>query len=132
MTRSRTGSAMPWDDARFDHFVRDTIRMARGQLPGYGFPHVILPYPPKEELLCIREVRSMPPRLSQVGLAAEVIPVVRYLARAAARFARRPLQDADEYRRLQADLSEPKSGLVARTVALCADELREKGAGGRV
>lgn len=97
---------MAWDDAKFGRFVTDTIRMARGELPGYGRPHVVFPYPPNAELTCIEEVRRMPARLGQAGLVAELVPVARYAARAAERYARRELRDALDYERLQSDLSD--------------------------
>lgn len=117
---------MPWDEAKFDRFVTDTIRMARGGLPGYGYPHVVFPYPPKEELACIGELRSLPGRLRQAGLTAELVPVAPHVARAAARFARRELHEAADYTRLQSDLAEPRGGLVARTAEICAGELKPR------
>ena len=88
---------MSWDDARFERFVEATIRMARHQLPGYGRPHVILPYPPKEELTCIAAVRNLPSRLEANGLVAESVAMAPYVARAVQRYARRPLEDSDEF-----------------------------------
>jgi hypothetical protein len=122
---------MAWDDARFERFVEATIRMAQHQLPGYGYPHVILPYPPKEELTCIEAVRNLPGRLKQVGLAAEAVALAPYVARALARYSRRPLNDADDYQRLQADLSEPRNGLIGRTLDACVPELVTKVADGK-
>ena len=117
---------MAWDDAKFERFVAETIRMARGQLPGYGYPHVVFPYPPGEELVCIGELRLLRGRLGQSGLAAELVPVARYVAVAVERYARRELRDGDEYRRLQSDLSEPRTGLASRAAQLCAGDLNTK------
>lgn len=100
--------------------------MARGGLPGYGYPHVVFPYPPKEELTCIGELRRLPARLGQVGFVGELVPVAPHVARAAARFSRRELHAAAEYDRLQSDLSEPRGGLVARTAEVCAAELKPR------
>lgn len=123
---------MPWDDQRFERFVEATIRMARHELPGYGYPHVILPYPPKEELTCIDAVRNLPARLSQAGIAAEAVPIAPYVARAMQRFANRELPDADDYHRLQSDLSEPRNGLIGRTLDVCVPELQPKAGDGKV
>jgi hypothetical protein len=123
---------MPWDEPRFDRFVEATIRMARHELPGYGYPHVILPYPPKEELTCIEALRNLPARLRQAGLKAEAIPLAPFVARALARYARRRLDEADDYQRLQADMSEPRNGLVGRTLDACAVELKAKSNDGTV
>lgn len=106
--------------------------MARHELPGYGYPHVILPYPPKEELTCIEALRNLPARLRQAGLKAEAIPLAPFVARALARYARRRLDEADDYQRLQADMSEPRNGLVGRTLDACADELKAKSNDGTV
>ncbi len=120
---------MPWDDAKFERFVSDTVRMARGSLPGYGYPHVVFPYPPKEELTCIGELRRLPARLRQVGSVAELLPIAPHVARAAVRFSHRELHEATDYTRLQSDLSESRSGLVARTAEICAAELKPRFAG---
>lgn len=114
---------MAWDDAKFERFVAETIRMARGQLPGYGYPHVVFPYPPDEELTCIGALRLLRGRLGQSGLAAELVPVSRYTALAVERYAQRELRDAEEYQRLQSDLSDPRTGLAARAAQLCAGDL---------
>ena len=123
---------MSWDDARFERFVEATIRMARHQLPGYGRPHVILPYPPKEELTCIGAVRNLPGRLEASGLVAECVAMAPYVARAVQRYARRSLEDCDEYQRLQADFSEPRNGLIGRTLDACEADLKAKSNDGRI
>jgi hypothetical protein len=123
---------MSWDEARFERFVEATIRMARHQLPGYGRPHVILPYPPKEELTCIAAVRNLPSRLEANGLVAESVAMAPYVARAVRRYARRPLEDCDEYERLQADFSEPRNGVIGRTLDACEADLKAKSNDGRV
>ena len=122
---------MTWDDARFERFAEATIRMARHELPGYGYPHVIFPYPPKEELTCIDKVRNLPARLSREGLLAETVALAPYVVRALTRYSRRPLEDAEDYHRLQADLSEPRNGLIGRTLDACEEEWKAKCADGR-
>lgn len=107
---------MAWDDEKFERFIDATIRMARGELPGYGFPHVVFPYPPGEESTCIMELRSFQGRFHRLGFPVELVPVARYVAEAMARYAKRDLRDASEYIRLQSDLSDPRRGLVAKTV----------------
>lgn len=119
---------MAWDDARFERFVEATVRMARGQLPGYGHPHVILPYPPKEELTCIEAVRSLPERLRQDGLRAEVVPIASYVAKATERFARRLLEEGGDYKRLEQDMADVQNGVIGRTVEVCAPDLAAKAA----
>ena len=123
---------MAWDDARFERFVEATIRMARHQLPGYGYPHVILPYPPRDELTCIHAVRNLPARVNQAGFVAEAIALAPFVARALARYARRMLEEPDDYQRLQADLSEPRNGLVGRTVDACVPDLEPKSKEGTI
>jgi hypothetical protein len=110
---------LAWDDERFERFVEATVRMARGGLPGYGHPHVLLPYAPDAELACIARLRALPARLGQVGFGVDLVPVASHVAQAVARYATRPLRDADEYARLQRDLSDPRHGVVARTAELC-------------
>src|SRR5438309_1402640 len=123
---------MSWDDARFDRFVDATIRMARHQLPGYGRPHVILPYPPKEELTCIAAVRNLPSRLEAAGFVTESVALAPYVARAVQRYARRSLVDSDEYQRLQADFSEPRNGVIGRTLDACEADLKAKSEDGKI
>ena len=119
---------MPWDEAKFEHFADATIRMARGDLPGYGYPHVVLPYPPAEERACIEQLRGLPGRLRQAGFSTELVPVCRHVAQAVKRFATRPLEDAGEYARLQADLSDPRTGVGPRAASLLAQSLAGSGA----
>jgi len=123
---------MPWDDARFDRFVEALTRLCRGELAGYGYPQVILPYPPSEEMACIEAVRALPNRLHGVGIACDVVPVAPSVAGALKRHAGRILEDQDDYRRLEAGLSEPVNGLVGRTVEVLAPELTAKQADGRL
>jgi hypothetical protein len=108
---------LPWDDAKFERFVDATIRMARGDLPGYGYPHVVLPYPPAEERACIERLRALPARLRQAGWSTDLVPVCRHVGQALRRFATRPLVAADDYARLQADLSDSRAGVGPRTAA---------------
>ncbi len=110
---------MPWDDERFERFLEATIRMAKGQLPGYGYPHVVFPYQPTEERTCIERLRGLPPRLAGAGLSATVIPVARQVAHALKRFATRPLERPDEYDRLQSDLSAPTRGIAVKAAEGC-------------
>jgi hypothetical protein len=114
---------LAWDEERFQRFVDATIRMARGALPGYGHPHVVLPYPPSEEQACLVRLRALPARLSHSGFATEVVPVARYVAQALERHARRDLRDAEEYVRLQRDLSDPRHGVIARAAELCREQV---------
>lgn len=114
---------MAWDEAHFDRFVRDTVRMARGELPGYGYRHVVFPYPPSEEVTCIARLRTMPARLAEAGLATELVPVAQFVTQAVKRYAGRVLRDAEEYTRLEADLSDPRDGVIVRGSGLCRDML---------
>ena len=109
---------MAWDDEKFERFTDATIQMARGELPGYGFPHVVFPYPPAEESTCIAKMRLLQGRFHRVGFPVELVPVARYVAEAVARYAKRELRDASEYARLQSDLSDPRGGLIAKTVEM--------------
>ncbi|MHB1046353.1 MAG: BREX protein BrxB domain-containing protein [Thermoanaerobaculia bacterium] len=115
---------MAWDDDRFDRFVDASIRMARGQLPGYGYRQVILPYEPGLELTCIDELQKLPGRLQQAGLTAKLVPLAPFVAEAVSRFARRPLSDAREYGRLESDLSSPRQGLLGKTLDLLEPQIR--------
>lgn len=108
---------MPWDDAKFERFVDATLRMARGDLPGYGYAHVVLPYPPAEERACIEQLRALPARLRHAGWATELVPVCRHVGQVLRRFATRPLPEADDYARLQADLSDLRTGLGPRAAS---------------
>jgi hypothetical protein len=119
---------LPWDDPKFERFANATIRMARGELPGYGYPHVVLPYPPAEERACIEQLRGLPGRLGQAGLPAALVPVCRHVGQAVRRFATRSLEDGDEYVRLQADLSDPRTGVGPKAAGLCAQGLAATGA----
>ena len=114
---------MPWDEQRYERFVDATIRMARGELPGYGYPHVVLPYPPREELRCIDELQRLPGRLSPLGLLARRVALAPFVARALRRFSERPLRDGDEYQRLERDLADPSVGLVPMVTELLHREL---------
>lgn len=115
---------MAWDDDRFDRFVDASIRMARGQLPGYGYRQVILPYEPSHELTCIDELQKLPGKLQQAGLTAKLVPLAPYVAEAVGRFARRPFSDAREYGRLESDLSNPRQGLLGKTLDLLEPLIR--------
>jgi len=89
---------MSWDEGRFDRFVDATIRMAKGQMPGYGQPHVLLPYAPPDELYCLGQVRTvLRSRLTQAGLVSEPVAVAPLVAQATARYRNRLLNDADDY-----------------------------------
>lgn len=114
---------MAWDDDRFDRFVDASIRMARGQLPGYGYRQVILPYEPGLELTCIDELQKLPGRLQQAGLTAKLVPLAPFVAEAVSRFARRPLSDSRAYTRLGRDLGDPQQGLLARTLDLLEPQI---------
>ena len=118
---------MSWDEAKFNRFVEATLRMARGELPGYGYPHVVFPYAPEDEMRCIAEIRSMPARLSQSGFRSKLLPVASLVTRANIRYARRGLQEAEDYQRLEADLADPHDGVVAKTARLCAGEIGAAG-----
>jgi hypothetical protein len=115
---------MSWDDARFERFVNATIHMARGELPGYGYPHVVFPYSPAAEMDCIEAIRSMPGRLSQAGLARKLIPVAQVIAQVNARDARVELSDEEDYQRLESDLADLREGIVPRVAEICARQAR--------
>lgn len=123
---------MAWDEARFDRFVEAVVKMARQQLPGYGFPHVILPYPPKEERACIENVRCLPAKLTSQGIDSQLVPIAPLVAQVVNRYAQRPLRDADDYRRVQSDLSDPRTGMVGDLVQLFVEQLKEGSDLGRV
>src|SRR4051812_17967139 len=113
---------MSWDEAKFHRFVDATLRMARGELPGYGYPHVVFPYAPEDEMMCISAMRSIPAHLSQAGFSNRLISIAQMVAHATARYARRELLKADDYRRLQSDLADLRSGVVGKTVEICTAE----------
>lgn len=119
---------MSWDEAKFHRFVDATLRMARGELPGYGYPHVVFPYAPEDEMACISAMRSIPARLSQAGFSSLLLSVAQMVARATARYARRELPKTDDYRRQQSDLADLRGGVVAKTAEICAAEIRASGA----
>lgn len=118
---------MAWDEAKFERFADATIRMARGDLPGYGYPHVVLPYPPADERACIEQLRALPGRLSQAGWSTQLIPVCRHVGQVLRRFATRPLETSDDYNRLQADLSDARNGVGPRAAALLGQALAANG-----
>jgi len=119
---------MSWDDDKFERFVQATVRMARGEMPGYGYPHVVYPYASEDEMACIEAVRQMPGRLSPAGLGSRLLPVAPLVARSTARFSRRELRDASEYRRLETDLADPRNGITAKAAKLGADTIRSEAA----
>jgi hypothetical protein len=106
--------------------------MARQQLPGYGFPHVILPYPPKEELTCIGALRNLPAKLTAQGVDSQLIPIAPLVAEVVHRVSRRALRDANDYRLVQGDLSEPKGGVVGDLVQLFVERYKDASGLGRV
>jgi hypothetical protein len=55
-----------------------------------------------------------------------------YVARALERYSNRKLEEADEYERLQADLSEPRNGVIGRTLDACVPDLEAKSKEGKV
>jgi len=118
---------MSWDEAKFVRFIEAILRMARGELPGYGYPHVVFPYGPEDEMACISAMRTLPARLSAAGFHHLLLSGAQMAALATARYARRELSEADDYRRLQADLADPRSGLTAKTAEACAKEIRAHG-----
>lgn len=117
---------MAWDEARFERFIEATVKMARQQMPGYGFPHVILPYPPKQERACIEAIRTLPAQLTSRGIDSQLIPVAPLVVRVVERLAKRPLRDANDYRLVQSDLSEPKGGVVGDLVELFVEKYKEE------
>jgi len=117
---------MSWDDGHFDRFVADTTRMARGELAGYGYPHVVFPYSPAAEMDCIAAVREMPGRLSQAGLDHELIPVAQLIAGVNVGDARRELLALEEYQRLESDLADLREGIIPRVARACAARMRLK------
>lgn len=118
---SWNGLEMAWDEQRYDRFVDALAKMARGELPGYGYPHVVLPYQPHDELQAIEHARKLPSRLGAFGLRARAIPLAQLVATALSRYSRRALRDAEEYARLERDLSDPMSGVASRV----CEELRK-------
>ena len=123
---------MEWDSPKFARSLDATVRMARGQLPGYGYPYVVLPYPAGEEMRCIQEFQGASARLSADGIESKVCAVSPHVAQAASRYAERELRDTDDYARLLADLSDPRGGLVSKAAVLCAREIKETVASGAV
>lgn len=118
---------MHWDEPKFLCFVEDTVRMARGDLPGYGFRHVVFPYPPEDEPTCIERVRGeMVRRLEEKGFGAHVLAIAPFVARAVAKVASRDLRDMEEYASVQGDLSGDKMGLVSRIAPRCLEEVRKQ------
>lgn len=115
-----------WDEEKFERFLTAAVAMARGQLPGYGYRHVVFPYEPQVEMSCIEEMRRLPLRLSQAGLQSHSIPIAKLVASITARHAVRDLEDAEEYERLERDLASLTVGVIPKTAALCAQEIREK------
>ena len=115
---------MAWDEEKFSRFLEAVLQMARGDLRGYGYRHVIFPYPPKEEPAAIQALRTLPSLMSQRGRQATVLPVSRFVAKALERYARRPLGDREDYQRLETDLSDPQDGLAAMAAKVCAQEIR--------
>ena len=123
---------MSWDDAKFHRFDDATLRMTRGELPGYGYPHVVFPYAPEDETTCISAMRSIPARLSQAGFSNRLISIAQMVTRATARYTRRELLKADDYRRLQSDLTDLRSGVVGKITESCVGEIRASGVGDTV
>ena len=119
---------MSWDQTRFDRFCAATVQMARGLLPGYGYPHVILPYPPEQEIACIEAMRGFPARLTGEGLSSLLVPLSPHSAQAQARYASRPLADAESYARLETDFSDLREGLAPAIASSIAAELKAQAA----
>jgi hypothetical protein len=117
---------MAWDDARYERFIEALVRLCHGELAGYGYPQVILPYAPADEMACIAAVRRLPAALDQKGISGCVVPVAPSVAYALQRYTRRELAEADDYRRLESGLSEPLNGAVGRTVDRLAPDLLAK------
>lgn len=120
---------MEWDDARFDRFADAAVAMATGRLAGYGKPHVIMPYDPPLERVCLERVRRLPDRLRASGLSAHVIPVARIVAEALVRrrHATRALHDACDYDDFEASLaSRDGAGLVDLLVPELSLELQRQ------
>jgi hypothetical protein len=107
---------MPWDEERFGRFVDAVTKMARGALPGYGHPHVVMPYAPRDELRCIEEIQGLPTALASLGINAQVFPVAHWVARVLRRYSKRELRTADDYRHIEQDLADPNVGLVPTLV----------------
>lgn len=116
---------MSWDDDKFERFISAAVQMARGALPGYGYSHVVFPYPPEAEGICIQKVRSLPNRFSAAGLKPVLLPVAPEMAIAAAKWANRPLTKARDYERLEKDLSDLRDGLVTKVATACARTIAE-------
>ena len=114
---------MSWDEDRFDRFVDATISMARGELPGYGYCHVLLPYAPSDEVHCIGQVRLvLGARLSQAGFDSNVFAVAPLVAQVVSRYAKRELADADDFRLLESTLA---TTLTSATAELLARDIRK-------
>lgn len=105
---------MGWDSTRFDAFVNDVVKMSTGDLPGYGYPHVIFPYAASDEMHCIERLREMPALLHTRGLAATLIPVAQVVADVLRRDAARPLGDSTACARLESDIATARDGIATR------------------
>lgn len=105
---------MGWEPSLFDAFVDDTVKMANGELPGYGYPHVIVPYAAVDEVRCIERLREMPTVLHARGLTSSLVPVARVVADVMRRYAENALADAAAGVRLESDLGNATEGLAQR------------------
>ncbi len=114
---------MGWDEQRFARFRDAVVAHARGQRPGYGHPHVLMPYDEREELAAIKAARELPAYLREQGLSARCEPIAQRVAEVLQRFATRSLPGGEEYDRLEHDLSGPVgvASLLASSLARTHD-----------
>jgi hypothetical protein len=106
---------MTWDEGRFARFQEAVVAHAEGRRPGYGFPHVLMPYNEQDERRAIEAARSLPARLGKDGLSARCESVSEAVAQSMRRYANRNLASREDYDRLEHDLSGPVG--VATSVA---------------
>jgi hypothetical protein len=106
---------MAWDSGRFARFTDAVVAHAKGQRPGYGFPHVLMPYGERDELRAVDAARALPAQLGNRGLSARCESIAEAVAQAVRRYAGRALASREDYDRLERDLSGPVG--VASSVA---------------
>ncbi len=96
---------MTWDQGRFTRFTEAIVAHAKGLRPGYGYPHVLMPYAERDELGAIDAARSLPAQLGNHGLSARSESIAETVAQSMRRYAGRTLANREDYDRLERDLS---------------------------
>lgn len=117
---------MPWDPSRFEAFIEATVQMAQGELPGYGHPHVILPYAEHDEINCIESLRAMPSVLHVRGLESVAVSVAQVVAEVMRRYAAETFSDVAGCARMESDLGDPRDGLARRVARRLNKQLAAK------